>query len=77
MSEPVKTTANGVRTTTVLWGATLVIAAGVAFASTLIDFHLDPAALTPQVVILLVVGLGALLVFAAVVGAVLRSLRRR
>jgi hypothetical protein len=77
MSEPVKTVVTPVRRGTVVWGVIFVIIAGVAYASTLTDFTLDPTQWDPRIVVLVVVGIGALLIFAAIVGAILHSARHQ
>jgi 4-amino-4-deoxy-L-arabinose transferase-like glycosyltransferase len=77
MGEPTKTTANPVRASTVVWGVVIVIVAAAAYAISFIDMDFGMPAVTPQMVILVVVGIGALLVTVAVVGAIMRSFRRR
>jgi hypothetical protein len=72
MSEPVTHRRNPVRGGTVIWGIILIIIAVGAYATTLIDFTV----LGSHFVILAVIGLGVLLVFAAIIGAVLRAFRR-
>ena len=76
MSEPTKTVVTPVRGGTVVWGVILVITAGVAYAYTVTGFTFDPAEMSPRILIVVVVAVGALLIFAAIVGAILHSFRR-
>jgi hypothetical protein len=77
MGEPTKTPANPVRTSAVVWGVVIVISAAAAYGISFIDVGFGMPAVTPQMLVLAVVGIGALLVIVAVVGAIVRSFRRR
>jgi uncharacterized protein YraI len=60
-----------VRVSTVVWGVLLLLAAAAAFAITTLDVNV----FTGASVAYLVVGVGVLLVIAAVVGAVARAVK--
>jgi tellurite resistance protein TehA-like permease len=59
------------RVSTIIWGVLLLLVAGTAFAVTALDVELFSGASVAYVV----VGLGALLVIAAVVGAIARTVK--
>ena len=59
------------RVSTIVWGVILLLIAGACFAIT----ALEVAVFTPSSVAYVVVGLGALLVLAAIVGAIARSVK--
>jgi hypothetical protein len=59
------------RVSTIVWGVLLLLVGGAAFAVTTLDI----AVFTASSVAYIVVGLGGLLVVAAIVGAVARSVK--
>lgn len=59
------------RVSTIVWGVILLLVAGAAFAITTLDLEVTSG----TSIAYLVVGLGALLVVAAIVGAVARSVK--